>query len=230
MNFLAHFWLARRDLGAREAAVGAMLPDFWRMADRRVRPSREAIVAMGGTQQGRLAEVLAGIEHHGRADAVFHRSGVFEDGERRLAGALAGVGAPRMPLFAHVAWELCLDGALVRREPALASDVARAISEADGLDEAARLHHAARTKGQPLPAPFAPRMARILEVLGAAEWLSGYARPEEVARRLDGVRVRVGLPELDAPSPARLVTVLGAALEAGDDALPALRALAISGA
>lgn len=226
MNFLAHFWLARRDQGAEGAAVGAMLPDFWRMADRRVRPAREGVRSATGP----VAQVLAGVEHHGRADAAFHRSAIFEDGEKALAASLAGVGAPRMPLFAHVAWELCLDGALVRREPALAVDVARAVVTAEGIDEAARLHHAARKPGEPLPPEFAPRMARILEVLCAAEWLADYARGDEVARRLNGVRIRVGLPELDAASRRKLAAVLDSAIDAADEVLPSLRALAVSGA
>jgi len=35
VNFLLHHHLAFLELGRPEAAAGAMLPDVWRMADRR---------------------------------------------------------------------------------------------------------------------------------------------------------------------------------------------------
>src|SRR5262245_14457660 len=37
VNFVLHHHLAARDLGSPAAGAGAMLPDLWRMADRRVR-------------------------------------------------------------------------------------------------------------------------------------------------------------------------------------------------
>src|SRR3954468_14876389 len=49
VNFLLHHHLAARDLGSPEAAVGAMLPDLWRMADRRVRAIRR-LAAPGGAE------------------------------------------------------------------------------------------------------------------------------------------------------------------------------------
>ena len=115
MNFLLHRHLAERDLGSPAAGIGAMLPDLWRMADRRVRPSRG--VAAEAQDPTELADVLAGIEHHLRVDRWFHTAEAFVEGERQMAAQFrqAGVDAPKFGMFAHVAWEMWLDGALVRR-------------------------------------------------------------------------------------------------------------------
>src|SRR5262245_409437 len=100
-----------------------MLPDLWRMADRRVRPHRDPLAAAerdAGPKEPSdpkdLADVLSGIAHHVRIDRWFHQTDVFTRGERFAADRLraARVAAPRLPLFAHVLWEMCLDGALVR--------------------------------------------------------------------------------------------------------------------
>src|SRR5205085_1200656 len=122
MNFLLHRHLAARDLGSPSAAHGAMLPDLWRIVDRRVRateaePRRDAIAGVRAGGGDRLAEVMAGIAHHLEADRWFHASAVFSVGERATAARFreAGFFAPRMGLLGHVAWELLLDGALVRR-------------------------------------------------------------------------------------------------------------------
>src|SRR5690606_24114744 len=64
-----------------------------------------------------LAEVLGGVAHHLEADRWFHPTPEFTEGERETADALrnAGARAPKITLFAHAAWEMCLDGAWVRR-------------------------------------------------------------------------------------------------------------------
>jgi hypothetical protein len=232
VNFTLHFQLARLELGSSAAGVGAMLPDVWRMADRHVRPARGSV---GEERSGDLAEVLAGVAHHTRADASFHASDVFRRGERELCVALAAVGAPKMPLFAHIAWELCLDGALVRREgTSLGQMVSAAIA---GLSDrtqgeppllaAARLHHAAR-KGEPLPVPFRARVERLLGEISRGTWIDGYARPPDVTDRLGGIRSRLGFAPLTDGERAALAGVVEGALRRADDALDAV--LALSGA
>jgi hypothetical protein len=216
MNFTLHFRLARRDLGAPAAAVGAMLPDLWRMAHRHVRPVPGAI---DEGQSPRVTEVMAGVAHHGRADAAFHTSASFREGERAMTKALAAIGAPRLSLFGHIAWELCLDGALVRREgAALGSEVRDGIACAleltggeSAADAAARIHHAARKK-EPLPVGFEERVGRMLAELGRGRWIEGYARGEVVAERLDGIRGRLGFESLDAVKREALAAVLEEAI------------------
>src|SRR3954466_7384028 len=85
VNFLLHHHLAARDLGSPEAAVGSMLPDLWRMADRRVRAIRRPD---SDAEDRRVGEVLAGIEHHLTADHWFHAAPVFLDGEERAVAEL----------------------------------------------------------------------------------------------------------------------------------------------
>src|SRR5687768_1786649 len=63
MNFLLHRRLALDELGSRPAAVGAMLPDLWRMADRRVRAREEVSFS-----EASLSELERGVAHHLEAD------------------------------------------------------------------------------------------------------------------------------------------------------------------
>ena len=88
MNFLLHHHLATRDLGAPAASVGAMLPDLWRMADRRVF-AREVD---GAGENATVREVLAGIDHHVEIDRWFHAAPVFKSGERATFDALRACG------------------------------------------------------------------------------------------------------------------------------------------
>ena len=172
MNFLLHHHLALRDLGRPEAAAGAMLPDVWRMADRRARArSREP-----GADGGLLDPVSQGVGHHLAVDTWFHRAAVFTEGETATREALRQAReAPKMGLFAHVAWELCLDGALLRRigtESVLREvRVSIAAVRPDGHRRAADLHTA-------VPPPR-PRHLR-----GPRRSDPRRARPRAVGRRL----------------------------------------------
>jgi hypothetical protein len=208
-----------------------MLPDLWRMAHRHVRPA-VGTVDSGGS--ARVGEVLAGVAHHGRADAAFHRSDSFRDAERAMSRALAGVGAPRLSLFGHIAWELCLDGALVRREggdltrevrQGIASVLEVSAGEAAAAT-AARLHHAAR-RGSALPPLFDERVGRMLAELERGRWMEGYARGDVVAERLDAIRSRLGFAALEGAARATLAALLDRAIERADAELDALLAMPV---
>jgi hypothetical protein len=228
MNFLLHHRLALRDLDAGASAVGAMLPDLWRMADKSVRPAR----ALEATVPTRVAEILAGIEHHARADTVFHACRAFVVGERAMSRELGAIPAPKLTLFAHVAWELCLDGSLVRREAstlllALRGGIERATENVSGetaLEVAARLHHMAR-RGAPLPEDFNARIARLVAEIARGPWVEGYARGEAVAERLDAIRRRLGLEALSTTNLRSLSTILEGAISSADEALDEILAL-----
>ncbi|WP_433936087.1 hypothetical protein AB3662_15395 [Sorangium cellulosum] len=244
MNFLLHRHLAARDLGSVAAGAGAMLPDLWRMADRRVRPSRAA--DRPAALPPRVAEVLAGIDHHVALDRWFHAAPVFVEGERRLADALRGasLGAPRLALFAHVLWEMCLDGALLRRTgfaPAL--DALRAgLAAIDGTpsEAAASIHHFLRRAPSPADAPpdapsragassppaaltdraaFEARLRRICDELARGPWIAGYQDGAGLALRLAGVRSRFGMPPFTPEQHDHLAALLDALSAAADDAL-----------
>jgi hypothetical protein len=208
-----------------------MLPDLWRMADRQVRP---ALVPVAETRVARVNEVLTGIAHHTRADAAFHASASFHEGERALARAFADLGAARLPLFGHIAWELCLDGALLRREgESLLADLRAAIAVAmesvggeTAVAAAARVHRAARKPGAPLPTGFEERVARILTTIGG-EWIEGYTRGAVVGERLEGIRAMLGLARFTTVEREALGGVLEAAIARAARELDALLAMEI---
>jgi hypothetical protein len=209
-----------------------MLPDLWRMAHRHVRPVSGP--GAGGASL-RVHEILEGVAHHARADAAFHASDSFRKGERAMMQALAQVGAPRLPLFGHIAWELCLDGALVKREGATLSSevragIACALEAPDGepaADAAARIHHDTR-KGEALPSGFDGRVHRMLAELGRGRWIEGYAEGAVVAERLDGIRGRLGFAALDATARSALTSLLDDAIARAGGELDALLALPIA--
>ena len=227
MNFLLHRHLAARDLKSDAAGIGAMLPDLWRMADRRVRVS--AGVSPTDTA-GRTSEVLAGIEHHVGVDRWFHGAAVFADGERLTLQRFraAGVEAAKLGLFAHVTWEMALDGALLRREglsetlASLRRDIAAVRGE---LDTAASLHHFQRIDRSPAErAAFADNMERLFVHVLAAEWIAGYRTGAGIAARLDGMRTRMGLGRFLPIARARLTTAIDEIAASADDAVEAILA------
>lgn len=234
MNFLLHRHLGARDLGTLASGVGAMLPDLWRMADRRVRPgSFEAPTAVLRP----LGDILSGVHHHLAADRWFHADAIFVDGEREATRLLrdAKISAPRTVLFAHVLWELCLDGELVRREGAgrVTAAVREGMDEARAsLSETAELHHFSRVARTPEERlAFETRLDRICRELARGPWIEGYQTGEGVAARIQGVRQSVGLPRMSVDDEARLAEVaralLGSAVCAVDRvlAVPSFRSI-----
>lgn len=222
MNFLLHRHLAERDLGSPVAGVGAMLPDLWRMADRRVRP-RSGVGAAG--------EVLAGVDHHLEADRWFHRHRVFRDGRRATADRFraARLRAPKMLLLAHAAWELCLDGALVRRRglddtlAALRAGLADAGPAA--LRDAADRHHFDHHRRSPVArADFDRRLRHLLAELADGGWIAGYRHGAGLAARLGGVRRRLRLPPMDAADNRRLAGACDELLAVAEERLGELLA------
>jgi hypothetical protein len=208
-----------------------MLPDLWRMAHRHVRPAASARAPASSV---RLEEVMEGIAHHGRADGAFHASASFQGGEKWISRALATVGAPRLPLFGHIAWELCLDGALVRREGrALLDEVRDAVESAceaphgeSAVDAAARIHHAAR-KGEPLPSELNARVGRMLTEVARGGWIEGYGHGAVVADRLGGIRARLGFAPLEEGPQQRLVAILDEGITRAEGEITALMALPV---
>jgi hypothetical protein len=203
VNFVLHHHLAARDLGRPEAAVGAMLLDVWRMADRRARARRGRAAPEG------LEVIMRGVEHHFAADAWFHGAAVFERGERATREALrAARGVPKIGLFAHIAWELCLDGAFLRRAGTEAVLHALRASIASVRPQ---LHHGAAEACVDVPIEDKPRFERrvdqILDAIAEGPWVSGYATAPGIVDRLEGLRARLGFA---ARSGSERAAVVGA--------------------
>jgi hypothetical protein len=230
VNFLLHHHLASLDHPGRpEVGAGAMLPDVWRMADRRARPRRdrdEERPAGALPEAAAVPGVMLGIAHHLDVDSWFHRADVFTRGERAARVALrTAPRAPKMGLFAHVAWELCLDGALVRRT-GIAS-----VLEAVGTSVAAarpEAHRLAADRLVDLPpadrAIFDVRVDAILDAIVRGPWVAGYGTADGIVERLDGVRLRMGFVALDPADRDAVARAIEALEDDADAALDELRA------
>lgn len=235
MNFLFHRHLATRDLGSPLAGFGSMLPDLWRMADRRLRP-QVALAPAEATRPGeapQLAALLRGIGHHLALDLLFHRSPLLKEGEALANGFLreAEIGGEKVLLFGHVAWEICLDGALLRRFGlAAAKEGLRAELAAIGPDPLA----AALSRHAPRLSPGERRQADdnvlgMLHQLAWGNWIDGYLDGRGIAQRLEGVRRRVGLPPLGDEDRRRTAGALDRLLAAADERLDEALALVPAG-
>jgi hypothetical protein len=225
VNFLLHRHLAARDLGSPMAGIGAMLPDLWRMADRRVRPLPPTMASRAAAGD-ELDSILAGIDHHLQIDRWFHAADVFREGERLTFDRFRGIrfAAPKLGLFAHIAWELCLDGALVRRDglDATLDALRNGFAAATGppADDAASLHHfdrIERTAGE--REAFDAGMRQLFTEIGRGPWVAGYQDGAGVARRIDGIRVRLGFNRLTAEDRVRLGLALDELAPHADAAL-----------
>jgi hypothetical protein len=211
VNFLFHHHLAKRDLGSDAGALGAMLPDVWRMADRRAHLREHDSTAEGEA----LNAVLEGVAHHMAVDARFHAASVFTEGERATRDALRGASrAPKLSLFAHVGWELCLDGALVRRVglEALLDTVRASVASVGAETTRCAAFMSApslRAFSEEERERFDLRVARILDAIALGPWVAGYATGAGVVERLEGVRTRLRL----APLPEADRGAVGSALE-----------------
>jgi hypothetical protein len=165
------------------------------------------------------AEVLAGIEHHLAVDRWFHGDAVFVDGERAAVELIRGarIAAPRMALFAHVLWEMCLDGALLRvaGTGVVLGSLREGIREAraGATAEAVELHHFARVaRTAEERGAFEKRMERILDEVARGPWVEGYQTGEGIAARIAGVRARVGVAPIEGDDLPRLAGVAEALL------------------
>ena len=200
-----------------------MLPDLWRMVDRRVRPITGPVATSGGGDE--LASVLWGIEHHLQVDRWFHSAEAFLEGERRTTKSLraSGVDAPKLGLFAHIAWELCLDGSLVRREGF--DETLQTLR--DGFDavgppahRAVALHHFDRIERTTSERrAFEDALQGLIGELTRGRLIAAYQSGPGVARRIEGIRMRLGFPSFDESDRQKVGEVLDALGSHADAAL-----------
>jgi hypothetical protein len=185
MNFVGHAVAALWQDESPAFGLGAMLPDFATMCQGRLGAPRDATIA-------------AGVSHHHRADAAFHRLPLFltlyKDATGRLGRAGLARGAARGA--AHVAVELALDGELVREErhahaylTALAHGHPARSNGGFDLAGWPRLHERLTEHGVPHAYRDPTNLARILERI-----LSG--RPLLQLAAGDEARLRGELPSI----------------------------------
>lgn len=225
MNFLLHREWALRETGDPVLAAASMLPDLWRMAERRARlGSRHFRVPDSAVAD----PSIRGLLHHLSTDRWFHDDPLFTDGEALAVRSLqsAGVRSEKMILFAHPLWELALDGALVRRvgwhsvESALAAAretvagaAGRAVAEAVGLSQ---LLPAAAARDA-----FSARLESLWDALQEGRWIAAYTHAPGLAECIVRMRQRVGFGEVDGADRARLEQATAALEVAADRALSA---------
>jgi hypothetical protein len=219
VNFLLHRHLAARELVSGAAGIGAMLPDLWRMADRRVR-ARKSVTFL----DSRLDDLQRGVAHHLEADRWFHRCEPFEAGEAATRRAFAPISAPKLALFAHAAWEMCLDGALLLRDGAAETQALRrhlAATDENAARELGDLHGADRLAPDDRER-FHETVCALRAGIARGPWIEGYKTGSGLAARLERVRMRVGLGPLGDAERSALGAALGARLEAARPALDEL--------
>lgn len=238
MNFLFHRNLATRDSGSGLAGFGAMLPDLWRMADRRLRPKPSSQPQAGrlpgvgerASDEMKLAAVLWGIEHHLSLDTLFHRHPMLGEGEALATRLLkeAKIAGEKVLLFGHVAWEICLDGALLRRQglEATKSGLRAELAAVgpDVLSAALRRHLPASEVDAGGEADA--RVLGLLHQLVWGNWIDGYESGAGIADRLEGVRYRLRLPPLEAAERRKSAAALDRLLLAAEERLDEALALA----
>ena len=123
MNFFGHVLVASWQSGSPAFALGAMLPDFAGMIG-------------GGLAGVDHPDTADGVAWHHATDRAFHALPPVRAHMAQVAAELAALGVGRGPSLgaAHVAVELCLDGALLGRPGA---DRATALYR-EALDQAGR--------------------------------------------------------------------------------------------
>lgn len=213
MNFLFHYHLATRDLGPGVAGWGAMLPDLWRMADPRVKP-RAPRETETRANHGQRRQLQAGIAHHLALDHQFHQHELCFVGETRAAELFRaeGVRGEKMVLLGHIAWELCLDGALLDRlgldavKQALRRDLA-AIDPAT-LEGVLVDHHPPFQQEVAALQVASRRLEGLFQLLAWGEWIDGYQSGLGLTHRLGGIRRRVRLAPLDPEDEQRAARAL----------------------
>lgn len=224
MNFLLHREWALRETGDPVLASASMLPDLWRMVERRARLGSRSF----RVEEAAESPASRGLTHHLTTDRWFHDDPLFTDGEQRTVRALgeAGVRSEKMILFAHPLWELLLDGALVR---ALGWDYTQAaLADARTVAGGAAAHDLAESVGLARLLPeaaareaFAGRLESLWDALQEGRWIAAYTTPEGLAECMIRMRQRVGFGDVEPEDRARLERAI-ATLEASADA--ALRA------
>jgi acyl carrier protein phosphodiesterase len=161
VNFFGHLVVARRTTVDPDFLLGAMLPDLAHLC--------------GAFPRHLPAAVAAGVEHHHRADAVFHSNPTFRElvaaSVRHLEASAVSRGGARGA--AHVSVELLLDGLLAGRDEAGRQAFTRSLRPLD-FDDAAS----------------ARRWIRMCERLAEAGVPLAYADPDFVCDRVVGALSR----------------------------------------
>jgi len=207
-----------------------MLPDLWRLAHRRIRARRGVLPPHVAERMDRpTRELQLGVAHHLDADRWFHGCAGFVDGERATAQAFrdARLKAPKLGMFAHMSWEMCLDGALLARGE-LSAQLAQLSADFELVGETAQraladAHGASRLAAAERQR-FDAGMVRIRDGLSEGRWLSGYLSGAGICAVLMRMRSGFGFEPLSSAEQTQLALVLDARLRHAPGVLEGLLA------
>lgn len=176
-----------------------MLPDLWRLAHRRAHVHRLPL-------EPALPALREGLAHHTLTDRWFHEADALHQGEQALLDAFAReqITAPKLRLFAHPLWEICLDGALVRTLGVTPCRQWLGLIFAEASSPRAMAQRAMASVLGPDGDAFLGRMEKIDKDLTHGPWLEAYTRGDGVAWCLDAMRLRSGLTRIDGDALGRL--------------------------
>ena len=214
MNFLAH---GLGSLGEPYLVAGTALPDWLRVADRRLRLRTARVqplahppehgdlarTANAATTETRTAtgtetaiRLLArGALQHEDDDTRFHNAGVFCRRARTVARQLQQVaegrtGRMKFAFAGHVATEMLLDAALIAEDPARLETY---YADLAAIETSVVTEAVFRMTGQ-----RPPRLAEWIDRFRQEQFLRDYTTPEGLLHRLNQVMRRVRLGRLPA--------------------------------
>ncbi len=213
MNYLCH---ARDCLDRPFEVVGAILPDWLRILDRRARLRPWMVDGRAAVPGSPRAEIHGGLRRHFEDDRWFHATSAFGEVTGRIARGIRAIHPDRperrvrASFYAHILLEMLLDSWLMEEHPEISRNFAAAIGTLDPQTVAAEA-------GRIAPHPVSG-FEGMVERFTDPRLLEGYLDDAEVVRRLDRMGGYVSQPELppgfiEITSQARvLVRRYGAAL------------------
>ena len=202
MNYLCH---ARDCLDRPYELLGAILPDWLRILDRRARVRPWMLNGLVISAGDSPALVLRGLRRHFKDDAWFHATPAFSEVTGEIARMIRAVHPDRperrmrASFYAHLLLEMLLDAWLMEDRPSASRDFAAAIGTLDP------------TAVADVAAAISPRKVEGIEQMVARftdlRVIEGYHHDGEVVRRLDRMGRHVNQPDL----PMSLVEQIGPA-------------------
>jgi hypothetical protein len=191
MNYFAHGY---RHLNQPWRLAGTALPDWLNVIDRRTRArSKKAALYLDSPDEA-VRELAIGVIQHHHDDRWFHGQPDFLRLNHEFATDLRQIcpadDSPRSSFVGHICVELLLDAELIRRDEAGLESYYATVQE---LDLERLSEGLAVLLGKPVP-----RIRWWVERFSAEQFLRDYAENAPLARRLNQVLHRVGLPPLPA--------------------------------
>ena len=187
MNYLAHI---HTRLDEPWCVVGACLPDWLRVADRRARLRRDLRPQLGADAIER--DVVRGVQAHHSDDARFHAGPAFralcDDVTRDFRATHPEARRQRPSVIAHILVEMLLDAALDARDATL---LARFYEALDGID----VDRVTQIVSVHAPSGAA-RIGEVLARFRSSRFLEAYRADVSTVALLERVLTGVGHPPL----------------------------------